>query len=147
MKLLKGKKGFTLIELVIVIAILGILAGLAIPRFLDATASARGARCIADLRTIDSAIVIYNAKTGEMPKTDTVLTTKHTDADKNYQLLAKWPVPPTGTCQVTADDNTLVEWSNTGTPKYALDSANGRATLGGASATDILSGTAPSFKS
>ena len=61
---IKNRKGFTLVELVVVIAILGILAGLAIPRFMDATASARGARIVADMRTIDSAIMMYNAKTG-----------------------------------------------------------------------------------
>ena len=51
---IKNQKGFTLVELVVVIAILGILAGLAIPRFMDATASARGARIVADMRTIES---------------------------------------------------------------------------------------------
>ena len=55
---IKNRKGFTLVELVVVIAILGILAGLAIPRFMDATASARGARIVADMRTIDSAITV-----------------------------------------------------------------------------------------
>ena len=49
-------------ELVVVIAIIGILAGMAIPRFLDATASARGAKVVADMRTIQSAEVIYYAK-------------------------------------------------------------------------------------
>src|SRR5574344_1939679 len=67
MKSLKSNKGFTLIELVVVIAILGILAGIAIPRFMDATATARGAKIVADLRTIDSAIMMYNAKTGNLP--------------------------------------------------------------------------------
>ena len=58
----KFHKGFTLIELVVVIAILGILAGIAIPRFLDAQASAKGAKIVADLRTINSAAMVYNVK-------------------------------------------------------------------------------------
>lgn len=65
--MLKGKKGFTLIELVVVIAILGILAGIAIPRFLDATATARGARIEADMRAIDSASAMYYAQSGKHP--------------------------------------------------------------------------------
>ena len=72
---IKNRKGFTLVELVVVIAILGILAGLAIPRFMDATASARGARIVADMRTIDSAIMMYNAKTGNLPANIAAITT------------------------------------------------------------------------
>ena len=51
---MKKLKGFTLIELVIVIAILGILAGIAIPRFIDTTEAARGAKLLGDMRTIES---------------------------------------------------------------------------------------------
>lgn len=55
-------KGFTLVELVVVIAIIGILAGIAIPMYTDATATARGARIIADMRTLQSAYTMYVAK-------------------------------------------------------------------------------------
>ena len=59
---IKNKKGFTLIELVVVIAILGILAGIAIPRFMNSRASAQGAKLLADLRALDSAITVYQAR-------------------------------------------------------------------------------------
>ena len=57
--MLKRKHGFTLIELVIVVAILGILASIAIPRFLDAQATARGSKIVADMRTLESAFSLY----------------------------------------------------------------------------------------
>ncbi len=130
-KLIKGKKGFTLIELVIVIAILGILAGIAIPRFLDATATARGAKIVADLRTIDSAIVIYNAKTGAYPANTAALTTAAaagTTTPTTYQLLATWPVPSIGNAIFPADPSTTVSIA-TGTT-YDLNTAKDRAIIG-----------------
>ena len=60
-KRLSNRKGFTLVELLVVVAIIGVLAAIAIPRFTDATASSNGAKLQADLRTIDSAIMIYYA--------------------------------------------------------------------------------------
>ena len=107
----KLKQGFTLIELVIVIAILGILAGIAIPRFLDAQASAKGAKIVADLRTIDSAAMVYQAKTGSLPTSIAALTTNNTAVSPaQYQLLASWPVPKTGTfivAQLAGGDKTF----------------------------------------
>jgi type II secretion system protein G len=103
MKSLKSNKGFTLIELVVVIAILGILAGIAIPRFMDATATARGAKIVADMRTIDSAIMMYNAKTGGLPTAVAQLTTDSTAAS-SYKLLAAWPVPPSGNAIITKNN-------------------------------------------
>jgi len=98
-------KGFTLIELVIVIAVLGILAGIAIPRFLDANASARGARMLADMRTIESACAIYQAKTGNYPGiiasndgpvVNCDLLTTDDPAHGKYKLLESMPMPLTG---------------------------------------------------
>ena len=125
MKMLKGKKGFTLIELVIVIAILGILAGLAIPRFLDATA--RGARIVADMRTVDSAIVIYKAKTGDLPTTGYVKElTEDAETSKHYKLLATWPTPPTGKAIVTDTSGNSKTITEAGGGDYAYTKATGR---------------------
>ena|SRR2546421_11167726 len=51
-----GAGGFTLVEIMIVIAILGLLAGIAIPNFLRARTVARANTCINHLRQIDAAI-------------------------------------------------------------------------------------------
>lgn len=139
-KLIKGKKGFTLIELVIVIAILGILAGIAIPRFLDATATARGSRIVADLRTIDSAIVIYNAKTGSLPADIDAITTVEAASGTtpaSYKLLAAWPKPATGTAIFPAKPTTTVSVTETA---YTLDATNGRGLLGTNNASDLTDG-------
>ena len=92
MKFFKNKKGFTLVELVVVIAILGILAGIAIPRFMDATASARGAKIVADMRTLESAETMYYAQKGEYAD---MATLAPASGPSNY--LAKEPIPPVGT--------------------------------------------------
>ena len=56
------RKGFTLVELVIVIAILGILAGVAIPAYADLQAEARSSQAQATLGSFRSALGIYYGK-------------------------------------------------------------------------------------
>ncbi|HWC59270.1 MAG TPA: prepilin-type N-terminal cleavage/methylation domain-containing protein [Verrucomicrobiae bacterium] len=50
------KAAFTLVEIMIVVAIIGLLAGIAIPNFIKARETARKNACINNLRLIDSAI-------------------------------------------------------------------------------------------
>ena len=59
--IIKGKKGFTLTELMIVVMILGILVLIAVPIYNNATAKAEKSACQANRRTIESAIAQYAA--------------------------------------------------------------------------------------
>lgn len=60
-KKVRNKKGFTLVELIVVITILGILAGIAVPRFTSVTADAQATADRATARTILSAITMAEA--------------------------------------------------------------------------------------
>ncbi|HLL76644.1 MAG TPA: prepilin-type N-terminal cleavage/methylation domain-containing protein [Pyrinomonadaceae bacterium] len=55
----KGQKGFSLIELLIVVAIIGIIAAIAIPNLLSSRKAANESAAIGSLRTINSAQATY----------------------------------------------------------------------------------------
>ena len=76
-------------------AILGILAGIAIPRFMDSVETARGAKLLADLRSIESAGTVYYTKNGKFP---TVSTEGNLGKDKEFieQYFESWPVSTGG---------------------------------------------------
>ena len=124
-------------ELVVVIAILGILAGIAIPRFMSATETARGAKTVADLRTLESAAVMYYAKTGVVPTKDNLENGNATLG--TTALVASWPVPASGKAIIKNNANKELTW-DIKTTEYTID-AYGRPTINEKTIDDLLQAT------
>jgi len=66
----RTQSGFTLIEILVVITILAILAGLLVPRVMDRPDQARVVAAKNDIRAIQSAINLYRLDSGVYPGTD-----------------------------------------------------------------------------
>ena len=89
----KKRKGFSLVELVVVIAILGILAGIAVPRLNVSRKSAAIAAHNANVRTLMNAATMYIADGGAP------ITWKGEDGESEGwgDYLQEWPTVPKGT--------------------------------------------------
>lgn len=62
-----ARPGFTLVEILIVVVILGILAAIVIPSFANATSDTQKTAFVQDLRTFEKAIMLYHGEKGEYP--------------------------------------------------------------------------------
>ena len=65
-KLPKSRAGFTLVEIMIVVAIIALLAAIAVPNFLRARKRSQATRCLEDLRIIDAADDQYAIENNRM---------------------------------------------------------------------------------
>jgi len=135
------KTGFTLVEILIVVIILGILAAIVIPQFTSASTNAKQSSLVSDLQVIRSQLELY--KTQHMdnyPAAASMVTllTSRTDAngtvgtDPNLApygpYLQSFPVNPVNTkntvgngSSAPAADNAYGWWWNTSTNKFSPD--------------------------
>lgn len=84
------KQGFTLVEIMIVVLIIGILLAIAVPNFVKARQNSRLQTVVANLKQLESAKQQWAMDKGKI-SSDTPVT-----ADLVPTYLSKWPVGPVG---------------------------------------------------
>ena len=65
-----GSQGFTLIEIMVVLVILGILAGLIVPRIIGRPDEARRMKAKIQIQSLETALQLYKLDTGNYPTTE-----------------------------------------------------------------------------
>ena len=126
-KLNKRRGGFTLVEIMIVVAIIALLAAIAVPGFLRARKRAQASRILNDLRLIDSAVDQYaietNKSTGNtvntadwtnyLKKNTTLWTTGKDMFGNNYgvQIVDSLPKVPASAWTALSDVADASFWS------------------------------------
>ena len=101
--MLKREDGFTLIEIVFVVIILAILAGVALLSFGGLDTQAKDSVVEADFRTLATAIKVYKAQTGSFPANLNALTS---DAAPYIAVLDDVPDDPYTGTDYTYDNTT-----------------------------------------
>lgn len=101
---MRSRKGFTLVELMIVVLILGALAAIAIPRIIGGAVTAKKNACYTNIDTINSQIELYYATNSAWPTNLTTVTT-----DTNYFPDGVPTCPVTDAAYPSALDNNRLD--------------------------------------
>ena len=81
---MKGIRGFTLVEMIVVISIIGVLATIIVTRYAGQTDQAKAAAAKSQIAQIESAVISFHAHTGRIPTTLIELVVKPGNA-ANWQ--------------------------------------------------------------
>ena len=66
----RGQEGFTLIEILVVVVILGILASIIVPKIMRRPEEARRTKAVMDIKAIETALNLYRLDNGVYPSTE-----------------------------------------------------------------------------
>jgi general secretion pathway protein G len=92
----KGERGFTLIEMMIVVAIIAILVSILVPNFIRARAQAQTAACEANIKEIATALELYETDNEKYPASGNA-TSSNTDLTPYLNQTPVDPVAGPGT--------------------------------------------------
>ncbi|MCB9768414.1 MAG: type II secretion system major pseudopilin GspG [Candidatus Omnitrophica bacterium] len=92
----RRESGFTLIELMLVIVILGILAGVAVNSFTGVSEQAKVTAAKSDINTITTAIKMFELETGRFPAEDEWIEELTSKTDDHKRHMEKLPKDPWG---------------------------------------------------
>ncbi|WP_410474925.1 pilin [Guyparkeria sp. TX1] len=103
------QKGFTLIELMIVVAIIGILAAIALPAYQDYTARAQASEGFTSTAGLRADIAVFSSENGTLTGvgSDSAITTAASELNGKYFSTVAVATDGTGTITVTFDDGVL----------------------------------------
>lgn len=141
--MLKNKQGFTLIELMVVVMIIGILAGIAIPNYRVTTIKAKIATNMPLLKALQNDIINYYNLTGQIPTKLTQLSINKNEFTLNNDNTEATHSPTN--CTISLEDTTISEdcnqswellypvvqdqatgWYKTSTPTFKINGDNDR---------------------
>ena len=87
------RSGFTLVEIMLVVIIIGVLAAMVIPRFAGRTEQAKMARAKSDLAAVGLALDLYELDLGRYPDSLTELIAKTAPSGLSEEAKAQWRGP------------------------------------------------------
>jgi general secretion pathway protein G len=90
LRVTRGSRGFTLVEIMIVSSIIGLLASIAVPYYAESRRNARTSTCVENMKTLDGAAQIWAAYSGAAD--DTTVSQATLEAERYIRSITFCPV-------------------------------------------------------